>query len=119
VLVALTPPLTAQRAPVPIGTGERVLRAVSTAVIAVDLMQTHHGLQQGYHETNPLLGTRPSALRLNLTVGAVLAANTLLVPRIKSPTLRKVVWAAVTLRELLAVSRNARVTGGVHLGFRF
>lgn len=116
-LVGLTAPLAAQRAA--LARDERILRVVSSAVVAVDLMQTHHGLQQGYAESNPLLGSQPSPLRLNVMVGAVLAANTLLVPRIHNPTVRRAVWMAVTLREMLAVSRNARLVGGVRLGFRF
>ncbi len=116
-VVALAAPLTAQRAP--LAKDERVLRVVSSAVITVDWMQTHHGLRQGYWEINPLLGRQPSPLRLNLTVGAVLAANTLLVPRLHNPTLRRIAWAAVTLREMLAVGRNAKLIGGVQLGFRF
>jgi hypothetical protein len=95
------------------------LRLVSSAVIAVDWMQTHHGLRQGYAESNPMLGSQPSPLRLNLSVGAVLAANTLLVPRLHNPTLRRIAWVAVTVRELLAVRHNAQLVGGVHLGFRF
>ncbi len=54
---------------------DTALQASFTALVAIDWLQTRVALREPrFVETNPLLGARPSAVRLNLaTLGAVVA----------------------------------------------
>ncbi len=88
--------------------------ASSAAVgVLVDWAQTRQALRQGWMEMNPVLGPHPSTMRLTLynlvALPAVAGVGAAL------PTQWRTLWyAAVTLVETAAISRNASL--GLRMG---
>lgn len=79
--------------------GACALRGASTAAIAADGVTTALAIRVPRTvETNPLLGRRPSDVRIAATTGAAMAANWFVPPRLPKP-LRLAWWAAVLVIE--------------------
>ena len=91
------------------------IAAASTAAVGVlvDWAQTRQALHQGWSEGNPVLGPHPSAMRL--TAYNLVALPTVVGLGAALPTRLRTLWyAAVTLVETAAITKNASL--GLRIG---
>lgn len=86
---------------------DEALETALTAAIVADVASTIHALGRGRIETNPILGKKPSPLKVAALGGVLpIAINELLVEKVLPKGVRKPLRAVLGLYELSAAANN-------------